>query len=102
MILWGAIECIKRNGIITGYVVEFQEQGGEAIAGVLVDMRFSSTGLTPGTPYIFRVAGVNVNGTGPFTDNITIFSADDSMHATHHANSINGTFYDLCRTWSSV
>lgn len=78
MILWGPIECIKRNGIITGYTVEFQGQDGYEIPGVIVDTRFSSTGLTPGSAYTFQVAGININGTGPFTDMLTIFTTEDS------------------------
>ena len=77
MVSWDSIECIERNGIITGYVVEFQEQGGARIPGEAVGQNFTATGLTPATCYTFRVAGVNSNGTGPFT-NATIISGDDS------------------------
>ena len=67
-ITWGTIECIKRNGEITDYIVEFQEQGGVIISGevIVMDRNFTASGLTPGATYTFRVAGVNRNGTGPF------------------------------------
>ena len=70
MVTWDAIECIERNGIITGYVVEFQEQGGASIPGEVVGQNFTATELTPATRYTFRVAGVNSNGTGPFYNTI--------------------------------
>ena len=78
MVTWDAIECIEQNGIITGYVVKFQEQGGAMIPGEVVGQSFTASGLTPTTHYTFRVAGVNSNGTGPFTNAIIISTDDDS------------------------
>ena len=65
---WNAIDCIERNGVITGYKIEFQEQGGARILGEVVNEMFSIHGLIPHTNYTFRVAGVNSNGTGPYSD----------------------------------
>ena len=76
---WTTIECIERNGVITGYEVEFQEQGGARISGEVVNKTFTASGLTPHTNYIFRVAGVNSNGTGPSTSHI-ITTNEDGMH----------------------
>ena len=72
---WDAIDCTERNGIITGYTVEFQEQGGARIPGEVVNQTFTASELTPNMNYTFRVAGVNSNGTGPFTDIITILTS---------------------------
>ena len=74
---WDAIDCTERNGIITGYTVEFQEQGGARIPGEVVGQTFTASGLTPHTNYTFRVAGVNSNGTGPFTGIIAIPTRED-------------------------
>ena len=64
MVTWDTIECIERNGIITGYTVVFQKQGGANVTGNTVNRTFSAGGLTPGTSYTFQVAGVNDAGTG--------------------------------------
>ena len=72
MVTWDTIDCIERNGVITSYSVEFQEEGGTDIPGEVMGQSFTASGLTPNTSYTFRVAGVNANGTGPFTENITI------------------------------
>ena len=72
---WDTIECIERNGIITGYTVVFQEQG-EANT---VDRTFSATELTSFTSYTFQVAGVNDVGTGPLTDIITITTVEEGF-----------------------
>ena len=64
---WTQISCIERNGPITNYTVEFQEVGGALIPGMVVNRTFTASGLTPYTNYTFRVAGVNDNGTGPFS-----------------------------------
>ena len=68
---WNAIECIDKNGIITNYMVQFQEQdGGASVAGGVVNVIgriYTVSGLTPATRYTFRVAGVTSGGTGPFS-----------------------------------
>ena len=74
--------CKERNGMITGYAVEFQEQGGARIPGEVVGRTFTASGLTPHTNYTFRVAGNNINGTGPFTDTIAILTNEDGMLVT--------------------
>ena len=70
MVTWNTIECLRRNGIITGYTVVFQEVGGANVTSStsteLEDRMFSDTELTPFTNYTFRVAGVNDAGTGVF------------------------------------
>ena len=73
MVTWDTIKCIDRNGNITGYVVEFN---GVMTSEGVMDQTFIARGLTPGRNYTFRVAGVNINGTGPFT-NSTIFSTNE-------------------------
>ena len=80
MVTWDTIECIERNGIITGYTVVFQEQGGANVPGNTVDRTFSAGELTPGTNYIFQVAGVNDVGTGPFINVITITTCEDGSY----------------------
>ena len=77
---WNEIECIERNGMITNYTVEFSSLGGSVIPGVLMvdERRFTASGLTPFTNYTFRVAGVNSNGTGPFSNVAIIQTVEDS------------------------
>ena len=77
---WNEIECIERNGMITNYAVEFSSLGGSVIPGVLMmnERRFTASGLTPFTNYTFQVAGINSNGTGPFSDLVTIQNDEDS------------------------
>ena len=79
MVTWDTIDCIERNGIITGYTVVFQEQGGASVPGNTVNMIFSAEELTPGTSYTFQVAGVNDAGTGSFTDLLIIFTTEDGL-----------------------
>ena len=87
---WDAINCTERNGIITGYTVEFQEQGGARIPGEVVNQTFTASGLTPHTNYTFRVAGVNSNGTGSFTGAITILTNEDGKQVCSFYNSCLG------------
>ena len=75
---WHQIKCIERNGVITNYTVVFQEQLGEAVNPVgTVNRNFTASGLTPHTNYTFSVAGVNSNGTGPYSNDITVLTDED-------------------------
>ena len=77
-VTWSAIDCIQRNGEITGYVVQY-EGGGMTNDEILITgvgtTTIEATELQPFTTYIFKVAGVSENvdpDTGPFADiNIT-------------------------------
>ena len=83
---WDPIECRERNGEITGYVVEWMELGGTVMLSNVTGRNFASTGLTPFTRYTFRVAGVNINGTGPFSSVLTTSTDEDSMHMSYVAS----------------
>ena len=76
---WLQIDCIERNGEITNYTVVFQEQGGDVIPGEVnvMDRTFTTSGITPHTNYIFRVAAVNSNGTGPYSNDLTVLTDED-------------------------
>ena len=76
---WMQIDCIDRNGVITSYTVVFQEQGGVVIPGEVnvMDRTFTASGLTPHTNYTFTVAGVNSNGTGPYTNDTIVTTVED-------------------------
>ena len=76
MVTWDPIACIECNGEITSYTVEFN---GTRIQGVVIEQSFTADGLRPFADYTFRVAGVNINGTGPFTNTITISTGEESM-----------------------
>ena len=88
---WRTIECIERNGEITNYTVVFQEQGGAVIPGEVnvMDRTFTASGLTPHTNYTFRVAGVNSNGTGPYTNISSILTDEDGMLYLRNASMKN-------------
>ena len=78
MVTWTAIECIERNGEITGYEVVFQRVDGTATTdGQVVGQTFTASGLQPFTNYTFQVRGVNSAGMGPFTTAITIRTDED-------------------------
>ena len=83
---WLQIDCIERNGVITSYTEVFQEQGGAVTPGEVnvMDRTFTASGLTPHTNYIFRVAGVNSKGTGPYSNDITVLTDEDSKYCIYN------------------
>ena len=73
---WEAVDCIHRNGDITGYSVRYGVQGSvkrdrtvENVTGSSDDVTGTTiSGLAPNTSYVIEVAAVNGNGTGPYSD----------------------------------
>ena len=72
---WGAVDCIHRNGDITGYSVWYGVQGtaegdrtvkmatGDSSGGM-----YTISGLSAATVYTVEVAAVNSVGTGVYSD----------------------------------
>lgn len=58
---WDELDCVNRNGEITGYLIEYNF---ETTYTNTTRPFFTNTGLSPETTYSFRVAAVNSNGTG--------------------------------------
>ena len=78
---WGAVDCIHRNGDITGYSVRYGVQGSgstqtESVSG---DTTTEATisGLASGTNYDIQVAAVNSAGTGVYSDPLTVLTSGE-------------------------
>ena len=66
---WGEVNCIHRNGEITGYSVRYSGGGSTqtmTVSGADVT-ETTISGLTPSTDYSVQVAVVNGAGTGEFS-----------------------------------
>ena len=76
---WGAVDCIHRNGDITGYSVRYGVQGSgegdrtvEIASGDSSGGMYQISGLSSATVYTIEVAAVNSAGIGDYSDPITI------------------------------
>ena len=79
--VWDPITCTERNGEITGYKVKFHERGGGVVCEeTTTNETLTVTELTPYTNYIFQVAGINTNGTGPFIQAVNFTTREDSTY----------------------
>ena len=78
--------------MITNYTVVFQEQGGAVIPGEVnvMNRTFTASGLTPHTNYIFRVAGVNSNGTGRHSNHIIVLTDEDGNTLWSYKYTVRG------------
>ena len=64
---WGAVDCIHRNGDITGYSVQYGSGSTQTMSvsgGSVTEATISS--LMSSTTYSIQVAAVNIAGTGPY------------------------------------
>ena len=72
---WGAVNCIQRNGDITGYSVRYGVQRDSSTQTVSVSgggtTRKTISGLDLSTTYTIEVAAMNSAGTGPYSIPIT-------------------------------
>ena len=73
---WREVPCIQQNGLITGYTVRyFATQGAGKDVQQYKSVRTMDSiisDLTSNTEYSFQVAAVNINGTGTFSEPITL------------------------------
>ena len=77
---WQLPPEMHRNGIITRYVIEYTrvESGDITSETVTSGMTRTISGLVSFVDYSIRVAAINVNGTGPFSDALVQESGQDS------------------------
>ena len=63
---WDKLDCVDRNGELTTYRIEYDTTTSNITGNDTntTTTTFTVTGLNPNTTYMFRVAGVNSNGTG--------------------------------------
>ena len=75
---WGPVECIHRNGDITGYSVRYGVQGSGSTQTMSVSggvtYGTTITGLIPFTTYSIEVAAVNTINTGEYSDPLSVIT----------------------------
>ena len=70
-VLWEPVDCINRNGDITGYSVQYGVQGSRSVkiiyisGGTITETAIS--GLNSSTYYFIEVAAVNNAGIGLYS-----------------------------------
>ena len=74
---WGEVNCTERNGVITGYSVQYNIVGGMQSTTVNVTGDVTSTvidGLTEFMTYTVSVAAINSNGVGLYSNHQEIYT----------------------------
>ena len=78
---WGSVECIRRNGQITGYFITYNIQGSSESTSVLVTVNSLSDGgtytiidLEPSEMYSVQIAAQNTIGTALDTSGFAILT----------------------------
>ena len=93
---WEEVDCLLRNGMITGYTAQ-AVRNGEVVGTTSVggDARQATiSGLESSTEYSVLVAAVNSAGIGPLSSPITVmtsgeYGGSDSCFTSLHAHSSN-------------
>ena len=93
---WGAVDCIHRNGNITGYSVQYGVQGSgnmtvEIASGDSSGGMYQISGLSAATAYTIEVAAVNSAGTGVYSTPIVVEIPDSKQIIFY-----NYSVYNFC------
>ena len=76
---WGPVDCIHRNGDITGYSVQYGVQGNGSTQTMSVSggatTETTITELNSATTYSIEVAPVNSAGTGDYSNSISAITS---------------------------
>ena len=80
---WGAVDCIHRNGDITGYSVRYGVVGSESTQTVSVSggdaTEATISSLMPSTSYEVAVAAVNSMGTGNYSSELSVQTSESKV-----------------------
>ncbi len=72
---WDDVNCTDRNGIITGYIVQYTITGGMTVTvNINATNSVVIAGLIKFRVYSFSVAAINDNGIGPYSNEQTFYS----------------------------
>ena len=88
---WGAVDCIDRNGDITGYSVRYgveeTAEGDRTVKMATGDSSggmYTISGLSPATVYTVEVAAVNSADTGVYSIPITVVTVGEHSNTYVH------------------
>ena len=72
---WSEVQCFNGSGAVTHYLVQYQSMCSGPVQNVTTNglvQTVNISSLTPKSGYTFQVAAADVNGTGPFSESITL------------------------------
>ena len=75
---WGAVDCIHRNGNITGYSVQYGVRQEVDVSGGTTNGT-NITELESAATYEIQVAAVNSNGTGVYSDPVFVLTSGELL-----------------------
>jgi hypothetical protein len=101
---WGPVDCIHRNGDITGYSVQYGVVGSGSTQTVSVSggatRRTTIFGLKSSRIYSIQVAAMNIAGIGPFSAPTNQLTSVEAPSITVDMTSVTSTTIPL--TWTSA
>ena len=77
---WTPLPLNQQNGIISGYVIHYLEDGQEqsvSVPSYVLEYTFEAI---PYTEYVLSVAAVNSVGLGPFSATVEVRTPEDSKY----------------------
>ena len=80
MVSWQPPPVIDHNGLLTGYTIHYSIVGSNDVANEIITNGtiYVISGLVRDVDYSVRVAAMNINGTGPFSNPVVQTPREDS------------------------
>ena len=78
LLRWSPLPLSQQNGIISGYVINYLEDGQEQTVSVPSYVFEYTFEAVPFTEYVLSVAAVNSEGVGPFSITVEVRTPEDS------------------------
>ena len=80
---WGPVDCIHRNGDITGYYTCYEVSDASSSEKCVSSSSNASesviNGLEPSTKYIIRVTATNSVGNGSYSPSVTVETSQGAL-----------------------
>ena len=77
IISWEEVNCTQSNGVITGYNIQYHtnKEPQSVFLNVTVVTNVTITGLTEFRLYYIRIAAINNNGIGPYSQEFSFYTS---------------------------
>lgn len=80
LLQWSPLLLSQQNGIISGYIINYLEDGQEQTVSVPSYVFEYTLEAVPFTEYVLSVAAVNSEGVGPFSITVEVRTPEDSKN----------------------
>ena len=94
---WEEVNCTERNGVITGYIVQYSIDGGLQSTINITNITNNTVinGLVKFRSYVISVAAINTIGIGPYSNKKNVYTSQYYNNIQWHNYNNNGIMHAI-------